>query len=134
MRFLVGYNGSEASGLALDQAGRYAKAVDASVYVVISMEGGAGEKAADIQKATDELEGIKRILKNEGVKCEVSQLARGLSPGEDLVRFAAENRIDHVFVGIGKRSRVGKLLLGSTAQYIILNAPCPVTTVKPRYG
>ncbi len=131
MRFLVGYNGSEASNLALDQAGRYAKAVDATVFIITSMEGGTHEKAADIQKAREDLESIKRMLENQGVKCEIGQLARGLPPGEDLVLFAQEHRIDHVFVGIGKRSRVGKLLLGSTAQYIILNAPCPVTTVKP---
>jgi nucleotide-binding universal stress UspA family protein len=35
-----------------------------------------------------------------------------------------------MFVGIEKRSRTQKLLLGSTAQFIILKAKCPVVTVK----
>jgi nucleotide-binding universal stress UspA family protein len=31
---------------------------------------------------------------------------------------------------VEKRSKAQKILLGSTAQYIILKAPCPVLTVK----
>ncbi len=38
--------------------------------------------------------------------------------------------LDQIFVGIEKKSRTRKLLLGSTAQYIILKASCPVITVK----
>jgi nucleotide-binding universal stress UspA family protein len=35
-----------------------------------------------------------------------------------------------VIIGIVKKSKVGKILFGSTAQYLILNAPCPVLTVR----
>jgi nucleotide-binding universal stress UspA family protein len=38
--------------------------------------------------------------------------------------------VDEIFVGVKKRSRVEKMILGSTAQHVILNASCPVTTVK----
>ncbi|MGW8186758.1 MAG: universal stress protein, partial [Desulfobacterales bacterium] len=57
-------------------------------------------------------------------------LVRGLSPGEDLVQFAKENRIDEIIIGVRRRSKVGKLVFGSTAQFVILNAPCPVVSVK----
>ena len=60
----------------------------------------------------------------------MDQLARGLSPGEDIVTFAAENDVDQVYVGIRKKSRTSKLILGSTAQYIILKVKCPVTSVN----
>jgi nucleotide-binding universal stress UspA family protein len=53
-----------------------------------------------------------------------------VSPGEDLVEFATENKIDEIIVGIKKLSKVGKLLMGSTAQYVILEAECPVVSVK----
>jgi nucleotide-binding universal stress UspA family protein len=53
-----------------------------------------------------------------------------LEPGEDLVQFAEENAIDLIIIGIQKRSKMGKLLFGSNAQYVILNAACPVLTVK----
>ena len=51
-------------------------------------------------------------------------------PGEDLVRFANENEIDQIIIGVKNRSKVGKLLLGSNAHYIIMEAPCPVLAVK----
>jgi nucleotide-binding universal stress UspA family protein len=57
-------------------------------------------------------------------------LVRGLRPGEDLVQFAKENGIDEIIIGVRRRSKVGKLVFGSTAQYVILNAPCPVVSVK----
>ena len=57
-------------------------------------------------------------------------MVRGLSPSEDLVQFAKDNDIDQIFVGIEKKTRTRKILLGSTAQYVILKAPCPVISVK----
>jgi nucleotide-binding universal stress UspA family protein len=57
-------------------------------------------------------------------------LIRGLSPGEDIVEFAKENKIDEIIVGVKRRSKVGKLLMGSTAQVVILQASCPVISVK----
>ena len=57
-------------------------------------------------------------------------MIRGLSPGEDLVNFAKENEVDEIIVGVKRRSKVGKLILGSTAQYVILEASCPVVSVK----
>ena len=49
---------------------------------------------------------------------------------QPLTEFVMENEIDHLFVGIEKKSKTQKIFLGSTAQYVILNAPCPVITVK----
>ena len=131
MKLLVGYNGSAASRRALDLAMAQAKAVpDAFVYVVTSMEGGAGEKLVEIQDAEEKLQWAKEFLSAEKIACDAVQLARGLNPGEDIVLFAEENDVDHIFLGVEKRSRTSKLLLGSTAQYVILRGPCPVTTTK----
>jgi nucleotide-binding universal stress UspA family protein len=103
---------------------------DAFVYVVTSMEGGSNETIEDIRKVEAKLQEGKDFLLKEHVACETVQLARGLSPGEDLVKFAQENDVEHIFLGIEKKSRTQKLLLGSTAQFIILRGPCPVTTTK----
>ena len=130
MKILVGYNGSEVAKSALSQAKSYAKTYDAIVYVISSLEGGVGEKIEEINAAAENLKFAQDFLEKEGIQCITEQLARGLTPGEDLVQFAKENEIDHLFVGIEKKSKTRKMLLGSTAQYVILKAPCPVTSVK----
>jgi nucleotide-binding universal stress UspA family protein len=64
------------------------------------------------------------------VKCEKHLLMRGNQPGEDLVAFAQENSANLIVIGVKKRSKVGKLMFGSTAQYVILESACPVLAVK----
>jgi nucleotide-binding universal stress UspA family protein len=131
MKILVAYNGSPPSQRALEMACEKAQAnPDSLVYVVTSMEGGSGETLEDIQEAEEKLQRAKDHLLQLHIACETIQLARGLTPGEDLVKFADDNGVDHIFIGIEKKSRTRKLLLGSTAQYIILRGPCPVTTTK----
>ncbi len=130
MKILVGYNGSEVAKSALSQAKSYAKKYDAFVHVVTSLEGGAGEKIEEISAVEENLKFAQDFLERDGVQCKTEQLVRGLAPGEDLVKFATENEIDHIFVGIEKKSKTHKMLLGSTAQFVILKAPCPVTSVK----
>jgi nucleotide-binding universal stress UspA family protein len=46
------------------------------------------------------------------------------------VAFAEENKVDEIIIGVRSRSKVGKLLFGSTSQVVILQANCPVVTVK----
>jgi nucleotide-binding universal stress UspA family protein len=130
MKILVGYNGSEVAKSALSQAKIYAKTYDALVHVVTSLEGGVGEKIEEISEAAENLKYAQDFLERDGIPCKTEQLVRGLTPGEDLVKYANENEIDHLFVGIEKKSKTHKILLGSTAQYVILKAPCPVTSVK----
>jgi nucleotide-binding universal stress UspA family protein len=54
--------------------------------------------------------------------------ATDLSP--NAVQFAEDKQINEIIVGVRMRSKVGKLLMGSTAQHVILNASCPVVTRK----
>ena len=130
MQILVGYNGSAESKAAVKLAGELAIPLDARVLVMTSMEGGTREKPEDISKAQAHLNEARRIMLAQGVPCEVFQSVRGLSPGEDMVDYAGRHDVDLIVVGVEKRSRTQKILLGSTAQFIILKAPCPVLTVK----
>jgi nucleotide-binding universal stress UspA family protein len=130
MKILVSYSGTKESEAALELAKTHAKIFDAKLVVVSSSEGGKGEKPEEINKIQKDLESIQKDISEDGIECEVEQLARGLTPGEDIVLFAKENDIEQIYVGIHKKSRTSKLILGSTAQYIILKAKCPVTSVK----
>ena len=134
MKFLVGYNGSDVAKAALSLARTHAEVFGAKIFIITSMGGGSGEKPEDIGKATQDPGSLpKQFLKEKGIACETHQLARGMSPGEDLVSFAEEHEIDQIFVGVEKKSRTQKIIVGSTAQYIILKAPCPVVSVN-RFG
>ncbi len=130
MNILVGYDGSKVAADALKLAQKHAKAFDGKVFIVTSMVGGPEVLRDDFEKAERDLDFAKSAFKKEGIPCEARLSVRGLEPGEDLVQFAEENQIDQIIVGIRRRSRVQKLVFGSNAQYVILEAPCPVLSVK----
>ena len=130
MRILVGYDGSSSAKEALNLAKTHAKALGASVAVVTSMEKGTEGQRVEITEIEKGLEWAKSLFDENEIACDTHLLIRGLSPGEDIVEFAKENQVDEIIVGVKRRSKVGKLLMGSTAQYIILKAPCPVVSVK----
>ena len=130
MKILVGYDGSNSAKDALKLAKDHAMALDAKVDVVTSMVGAKNNQYDDVRQAELGLEYAKALLEEDNIDCETHLLIRGLSPGEDLVQFAEDNQINEIIVGVRRRSKVGKLLMGSTAQHVILNAPCPVVTIK----
>ena len=131
MNIMVGYDGSEVAKECLDLAKTHAKAFKGNVFLVRSMEGGGDVPMRDFDNAERELSDFAETLfKAEGIACEPHLLVRGLTPGEDLVEFAKETEIDEIIIGVRKRSKVGKLIFGSTAQFVILEAPCPVVTHK----
>ena len=72
----------------------------------------------------------QKLSRTANKSYEVQLLVTDLTSGEQLVKFAEDEKIDQIFLGIIKKSKVGKFLFGSTAQYVILNAPCPVVTVQ----
>ncbi len=130
MNILVGYDGSKVAADALELAKKHAKVFDAKVFIVTSMVGGPDVLRDDFEKAEKDLDFAKTAFKKEEIPCEARLSVRGLEPGEDLVQFAEENKIDQIIVGIRRRSKVQKLVFGSNAQYVILEAPCPVLSVK----
>ncbi|GAB6146204.1 universal stress protein [Desulfocicer niacini] len=130
MKIMVGYNGGDVGIRALALARDYALLRDAEVYVITSMEGGPKEKLADVQKADADLKFAREFMEAAHLTCIAEQSVRGFSPGEDIVEFAKEHHMDHIFLGIKKKSRAQKLIMGSTARYVILKAHCPVTTIN----
>ncbi len=130
MKMLVGYDGSGAAEKALKLARHHANAFNAEIYLLTSLEQRPTLQKDDIEKAEDNLESLKRPFKSDGIHCETDVVVSHLSAGENLVQFIQDNNIDQIFIGVKKRSKVEKLVFGSTAQYVILNAPCPVIVVK----
>jgi nucleotide-binding universal stress UspA family protein len=131
MKFMVCYDGSKEAKKALERAREHAKVWGASLEVVNSIMREISLKRSFIEKKELSLKNeIKELLGGSDIPYKVELLIDTLQPEEQMVQFAEKERIDQIFVGIEKTSKVGKLVFGSTAQYMILKAPCPVVTIK----
>ena len=132
MNILVSYkSGSDLDKKVLEMAKKHAKAFNAKLFLLSSMEDTlTSGHISGLDTIKEKLEKLKIEAEKEGIPCESHLLIRGITPGEDIVEFAQDNKIDMIFIGIEKKSKVGKLIFGSNAQYIILESPCPVLSIK----
>lgn len=130
MKILIGYDGSRGAENALALALNHATAFEAAVVIITSLQQSPVLHKIDIEKAQSELEYARTAFNVAGIECDTHVSVSYRTPGEDLVHYARENRIRCILIGLKKRSKVGKLVFGSTAQYVILEAPCPVISVK----
>ncbi len=130
MNILVGYRGVNVGKDLLKEAVKQAKAFSGEVHVMTSLFGGEKTEREKIEEAEENLENARKYCEDKGVACETHLLVRGRTPGEDIVEFAREIGADEVIIAVKSRSKVGKLIFGSTAQYVILKAGCPVISIR----
>ena len=130
MNILVGFDGTNAAKEAIVLAEQHAQVFKAKIILAYSMVGGPEVPRREFEIAENALEHEKSDLLDKGFQCDTIMSVRGLEAGEDLVQIAGEHKADEVIIGVRRRSKVGKLIFGSTAQFVVLNAPCPVVTVK----
>jgi nucleotide-binding universal stress UspA family protein len=131
MKILVGYDRSNVGKKALELARKRGKICEASIEVVFAMAQNRGLEYLDIQRVEHMIQReVKSIFKGNNIPYETRIAVTKLDSGEELIEFAKQNKIDEIIIGVKQKSKVGKLLFGSTAQYVILNAPCPVVTIK----
>ena len=131
MNILVGYDESESACAAVKLAERHAIAWNAKLVIVQTIPQQRELSFLEIERAEKALRyNIRKLLQANNLNIETHLVLAIEAPGAELVKFANENKIDEIVIGIGKKSRLGKLLFGSNAQHVILNSPCPVVTVK----
>lgn len=131
MKILVGNDGSNSAKDALALAKKHADAFNANVIIVTSLSDRSVTHKVEVEHAEKDNEIAKKMFIDSGIQCEAKVLVRGMATaGEDLVDYAKENDVDEIIIAVKRRSKVGKLLFGSNAQYIIIKASCPVVTVK----
>jgi nucleotide-binding universal stress UspA family protein len=129
-KIMVCYNRSEASKKAVRLARDLAGTLDGEVIIVTSLEKGEPENQDQINEAKEGLAYARSIVEAGEIPCSTDLLIRGMEVERDLVEFARDREIDIMLIGVVRKSKVGKLFFGSTAQYLILKAPCPVLSVK----
>ena len=130
MAVVVGYVPTAEGRAAIRQAAQECRLRGTRLIVINSSRGGNALPAVDAARSAEELEALGKQLDAEGLEHEVRQLVRGLEPAEDLIAVAEEVSADLIVIGLRRRSPVGKLILGSNAQRVLLDAPCPVLAVK----
>jgi nucleotide-binding universal stress UspA family protein len=131
MCIMVAYDGSEASKEALALAKAHAKAFNDKIEVVRAAEHSADLEYPDINRMEQNLDKeIKSLMNGEKIPFTTTLLVGSSTAGEEIVRHLTVKNCREICLGIRRHSKVGKLLFGSTAQYVILNAPCPVVTIN----
>jgi nucleotide-binding universal stress UspA family protein len=130
---VVGYVATKEGRAALRRAAEECELRHTKLIVINSQRGGKDFDADESAKFEAELEAIQNKLSDLGLEHEVRQLVRGNEPAEDLIQVAEEEDASFIVIGLRRRTPVGKLILGSNAQRILLDATCPVLAVKARH-
>ena len=125
---VVGWSPDAYGEAALARAVEEARHRDGRVVVVNATRGDA---LVDDRYATDEqLTALTSRAKEDGVDVDVRR-SLGADVGDQVLAVASEVDADLIVIGLRRRSPVGKLIMGSVAQRILLGAECAVLAVKP---
>lgn len=135
MLIVAGFRDTREGRAAVDAALAQAKAHGATLEVVSVREAPSDSSGARTSTESDTtmqaaLDRLQQELAAAGVDARTEVLTSATEAGPALVRHLTEVGADMVVIGMPRRSRVGKLLMGSTAQSILLDAPCPVLAIK----
>lgn len=122
---MVGYLATPEGEAALVAATVEAQRRGARVVVVASRRQGEDPEAHD-----EAVERVRDTLDESGLGYDVRQLDPGRDVAENLIDAAVETSAELIVIGLRRRSPVGKLILGSNAQRVLLDAPIPVLAVK----
>lgn len=127
---LVAYKLSPEGDAALETGIAEARLRGAELLVVYSSRGGATEQTKDMAALDSAAAAARTRLAEEGISYRFREQVLGNRPSEDVIAVAAEEEASLIVIGIKSRSLVGKAILGSTAHEILVDAPCPVISVK----
>jgi nucleotide-binding universal stress UspA family protein len=130
MAIVVGYIPTPEGEAALVRGALEARLRQTSLIVVSSKDPAREPDKAAVARFETELEGVQGRLEKEGLEYDVRRLDTGRMASEDLLEVAEKEDADLIVIGLRRRSPIGKLILGSSAQQILLNAECPVVAVK----
>ncbi len=131
MTIVVGFVPTPEGEAALRAAVVEARLRDQPLHVVNSSRGDA---LADPRFASaGALDEVRAVLDAAGVVYEIDQQVRGHEAADEVVEAADRVNASLIVIGLRRRTPTGKLITGSQAQRILLDAHCPVLAVKAAY-
>jgi nucleotide-binding universal stress UspA family protein len=128
MTILVAYAPRPEGNSALQKGIELAKERNVRLLVINASRGDSGEDSALADSG--EIERIEKLLADSGVDAQFKQFVRGKDVVSEIEELVSSHDVELVVIGLRRRSAVGKLLLGSVAQDILMTVPCPVLAVK----
>lgn len=132
MKIMLCYDGSDGAKEGINEAIKYAAAFNAEVHVVTSIKTIDKDYPKLIEPTLTDHENIKTVFSVNKIPCETHIVYRDGedTPGMALLEFSKENQVHLIIVGLKKRSKLGKMIFGSVAQYILLKTNTNVLCVR----
>lgn len=127
MTIIVGYAPRPEGRAALNKGIEIATRRNEHLLVVNATSGSADDEA---MASVSDVEQVERLLAEQPISAEFKQFGRGTDAVEEINALVESLGASLLVIGIRKRSAVGKLLLGSVAQELLLSVNCPVLAVK----
>ncbi|MEO7350876.1 MAG: universal stress protein [Marmoricola sp.] len=132
MTIIVGYRPTSEGTAALERAIDEADRSDAPLLVVHSAEQPTETaRSISLERGADAL---SERLATRGIRHEIRQLDRDDDAADAILAGVTGAAVDLIVIGLRRRSPVGKLVTGSVAQRVLLEAPCAVLAVKAHSG
>lgn len=128
MTIVVAYAPRPEGLAALEKGIEIAKRRKECLVVVNASPGGAKEDKAMVPVTDAEL--LEKLLEDSGVDAEFKRFVRGKNAVEEIKALVESLPASLLIIGLRKRSPVGKLIMGSVAQELLLSVSCPVLSVK----
>jgi nucleotide-binding universal stress UspA family protein len=128
MTILVAYVPRPEGHAALDKGMEIAKRRNEPLVVVNASPGGRQEDASKADVL--DVERVEKLLAESGLDATFKQFVRGNSAVAEIESLVDSLQVSVLVIGLRKRTPVGKLIMGSVAQEILLSVSCPVLAVK----
>jgi nucleotide-binding universal stress UspA family protein len=125
---VVGYTPTSAGRAALVAAAGVAAERNQPLIVVNSSRGDVLADPGYAQPA--DLDWASATLEEAGFEFSIRQSVRGREASVEVSTVLEEVGAELCVIGIRRRTAVGKMLMGSNAHRILIDAPCPVLAVK----
>ena len=128
MSILVGYVPTKVGEAAVRAAIKEAKLRHEELLIVNSVrEGALVDKSV---ASAEDIERVKQSTVDAGIQARILESVHRDDLAEEILDLASKHDVSLIVIGLRQRSQVGKFIMGSHAQRILLQAEHPVLAVK----